>query len=71
MMAVHPYRTAPPAAEIDDADASGLHLALGVLALVGAVQLVSGFVAGPPSLETAFGAACFVASLVWLRRHRR
>ena len=69
---MHPYRTAPPVVDAQDSDEGGLRLALGVLAVLGAVQLASGVVAAAPlSLESAFGGACFVAGLAGLVRHRR
>ena len=69
---MHPYRTSsPPEPEIDDhASDHGLRLAFGVMTFVGAVQVAIALPhAGPPSTQTLFGGACFIAGLAWLLRH--
>jgi hypothetical protein len=49
----------------------GRKLAFGVLTFVGAVQVASALLhLGTPGWQTLFGAACFIAGLSWLIRHR-
>ena len=49
----------------------GKRLVFGVLTLVGAVQVAIALPhPGSPSVPTLFGAACLVAGLGWLLRHR-
>lgn len=70
---MHPYRHAsPPGAERDIATLEpGLRLAFGVMTFVGAVQVAISIPhSGPPSLQTLFGGACFIAGTAWLLRHR-
>ena len=70
---MHPYRTpSPPDPDLSVAATDdGRKLAFGVLTAVGAVQVASALPhPGTPSAQTLFGAACFVAGLVWLIRHR-
>ncbi|HET7504718.1 MAG TPA: hypothetical protein VFK02_27035 [Kofleriaceae bacterium] len=70
---MHPYRTpSPPLPETRVAsDDGGLRLAFRVMTFVGAVQVASELPYGfPPSGQTVFGAACMIAGLVWLLRHR-
>jgi hypothetical protein len=71
---MHPYRDGSPPEPEHDLAASepGLRLAFGVMAFVGAVQVAIAIPhSGPPSLQTLFGGACFVAGMAWLLRHRR
>lgn len=70
---MHPYRTpSPPGPETTVAVTDdGGKLAFGVLTAVGAVQVAIALPhPGAPSAQTLFGAACFVAGLAWLIRHR-
>ena len=70
---MHPYRTpSPPHPETRVAVADdGRKLAFGVLTFVGAVQVASALPhPGIPGWQTLFGAACFIAGLAWLIRHR-
>lgn len=70
---MHPYRTSSyPDPETDVAiSGDGRALAFGVLTVVGAVQVASALLhPGTPASQTLFGAACFVAGLAWLIRHR-
>jgi len=70
---MHPYRTllqdAQPA--VDAETEHGLRLAFRVMTAAGLVEVAS---AAPSlaalSLQTVFGAACCVAGLAWLVRHR-
>lgn len=71
---MHPYRTPlPPESEPDVAAGEpGLRLAFRVMTFVGAVQVASAIAhSGPPSLQTLFGGACFLAGMAWLLRHRQ
>lgn len=70
---MHPYRDtssqepARDGAEIEP----GLRLAFRVMTFVGAVQVAVAIPhSGPPSLQTLFGGACFIAGMAWLLRHR-
>jgi hypothetical protein len=70
---MHPYRTSSASEEPEIAEREpGLRLAFGVTTFVGAVQVAIALPPScPPSLQTWFGGACFVAGLAWLLRHRR
>lgn len=71
---MHPYRDSSlPDPEHDIAASEpGLRLAFCVMTFVGAVQVAIAVPrSGPPSLQTLFGGACFIAGLAWLLRHRR
>ena len=73
---MHPYRndSAPEPEHDIDASEPGLRLAFRVMAFVGAVQVAIAIPhfghPGPPSLQTLFGGACFIAGMAWLLRHR-
>lgn len=70
---MHPYRTpSPPQRETRVAATDdGRKLAFGVLTFVGAVQVASALAhPSTPTWQTLFGAACFVAGVAWLIRHR-
>jgi hypothetical protein len=63
-----PLESGPDAA----ASEQGLRLAFRVMTFVGAVQVAIAIPhPGPPSLQTLFGGACFIAGTAWLLRHRR
>ena len=68
---MHPYRTSsPPEPDHEDTGDHGLRLAIGVMTFVGAVQVAIALPhSGPPSTQTMFGGACFIAGLAWLLRH--
>jgi hypothetical protein len=71
---MHPYRTPFPSESESDVAASEpeLRLAFRVMTFVGAVQVASAILQpGPPSLQTLFGGACFIAGMAWLLRHRQ
>jgi uncharacterized membrane protein YgdD (TMEM256/DUF423 family) len=70
---MHPYRTSPSCEPTESVEREpGLRLAFGVMTFVGAVQVASALLhRDPPSLQTLFGGACFVAGMAWLLRHRR
>jgi hypothetical protein len=71
---MHPYRiSCPPEPETNVAAGDdGERFAFRVLTFVGAVQVAAALPhSGPASGQTLFGAACFIAGLVWLLRHRR
>lgn len=63
---MHPYRDMPidPAVDVGDSDT---HLAFAVLAIVSLIELF----AAPLTLAGMVGAACSIASVVWLARHAR
>ena len=71
-MTMHPYRDPSPPEPARDLPARepGLRLAFGVMTFVAAVQVASAIPhPGPPSLQTLFGGACFIAGMAWLLRH--
>ncbi len=71
---MHPYRTPPSLAATADGadDAAGLRLAFRVMTMVAAVQVAIAVPdLGQASLQALFSAACFVAGLAWLLRHRQ
>lgn len=71
---MHPYRAPLPSESEPEVSASepGLRLAFRVMTFVGAVQVAIAIPhCGPPSLQTLFGGACFIAGMAWLLRHHR
>jgi hypothetical protein len=71
---MHPYRTPPTLEATADGadDAGGLRLAFRVMTTVATVQIAIAVPdLGQPSLQTLFSAACFIAGVGWLLRHRQ
>lgn len=62
---MHRYRDSPLEPERDIATREpGLRLAFGVMTFVGAVQVATAIShSGPPSLQTLFVGACFIAGM--------
>jgi hypothetical protein len=69
---MHPYRDPSPPEPARELAARepGLQLAFGVMTFVAAVQVAAAIPHhGPPSLQSLFGGACFLAGMAWLLRH--
>ena len=66
---MHPYRTTPSPAREPVAERDGTELAMGVLAVVSGIQVVSALLhAGVFSSEALLGGICLYAAVSWLAR---